>query len=170
MAVVHGLLQRDGDVVDVNGFSPLRFFVNNGLYHVVVRHRNHLPVMTASALSLSSTTFPIDFRAPATTCHTLPAPQTDLPRRTVGSTHTLWAGDVNANGTARYTGLANDRDAVLVAIGGLVPTNTLSGQYRMEDVNLDGVVKYSGAGNDRDIILQTIGGVVPTAVRVGQVP
>lgn len=170
VAVVHGLLQRDGDVVDVNGISPLRFFVNNGLYHVVVRHRNHLPVMTANALSLSSTTFPIDFRAPATNCYTLPAPQTDLPRKTVGTTRVLWTGDVTGNGVVSYVGGGNDRDPILVAIGGSTPTATLSGQYRAEDVNLDGVVKYVGDGNDRDVILQTIGGSTPTAVRVAQVP
>ncbi|MBL8002282.1 MAG: hypothetical protein JNL05_10000 [Flavobacteriales bacterium] len=170
VAAVHGLLQRDGDVVDVNGLSPLRFFVNNGLYHVVVRHRNHLPVMTASALSLSSATFPIDFRAPATTCHTLPAPQTDLPRKTVGTTRTLWAGDVSGNGTVSYVGAGNDRDLILLAIGGSTPSAVITGAYRSEDVNLDGSVKYTGTNNDRDIVLQTIGGLVPTAVRVAQVP
>lgn len=70
----------------------------------------------------------------------------------------------------KYTGTNNDRDAILTAIGGSVPTNTLSGQYLQEDLNLDGVVKYTGPSNDRDLILQTIGGRVPTAVRVEQVP
>jgi hypothetical protein len=170
VAAVHGLLQRDGDVVDVNGFSPLRFYVNNGLYHVVVRHRNHLPVMTANALSLASTAFPIDFRAPATNCFTLPDPQTDLPRKTVGTTRTLWAGDATGNGMVSYVGSGNDRDAILLAIGGVTPSAVITGEYRPEDVNLDGSVKYTGTNNDRDIVLQTIGGSTPTAVRFAQVP
>ena len=70
----------------------------------------------------------------------------------------------------RYTGGINDRDPVLVAIGGVVPTAVVNGVYSPLDVNLDGRIKYVGSDNDRDIILQTIGGVVPTAVRVGQLP
>lgn len=64
----------------------------------------------------------------------------------------------------KYSGGDNDRDKVLQAIGGIVPTNTATG-YRQEDVNLDGVTKYTGARNDRDAILQTIGGIVPTNTR-----
>jgi hypothetical protein len=76
---------------------------------------------------------------------------------------------VNGDGVIRYSGATNDRDAVLSAVGGTIPTNTVGG-YRAEDVNLDGVVRYVGAGNDRDPILFTIGGSVPTAVRLVQVP
>ncbi|MBK7270985.1 MAG: hypothetical protein IPI07_16240, partial [Flavobacteriales bacterium] len=61
-------------------------------------------------------------------------------------------------------------DALLTAIGGTVPTNTVSGQYRQEDINLNGQVKYAGSANDRDILLQNIGGSVPTAVRNAQLP
>jgi hypothetical protein len=171
VASAHGLLQRDGDVVSVDGFSALRLNTTAGLYHVVVRHRNHLAVMTASALSMALfNTWTIDFRSPTTTCYTRPAPNTDLPRRAVGSTRTLWSGNVIADDRVKYTGPSNDRDAVLQAIGGVTPTATLSGQYRLEDVNLDGVVKYTGAANDRDVVLSTIGGTTPTAVRLEQVP
>jgi len=42
------LVQRDGDVVDMNGGSDVSLInVADGSYHVVVRHRNHLGVMTA---------------------------------------------------------------------------------------------------------------------------
>ena len=81
----------------------------------------------------------------------------------------LWAGDVTGDGTIKYVGEDNDRDPILQAIGGSVPTNTSSG-YVPEDVNLDGVVKYVGEDNDRDPILQTIGGSVPTNTRTQQVP
>jgi hypothetical protein len=54
-------------------------------------------------------------------------------------------------------------------VGGVVPTNTVSG-YNRYDINMDGVVKYSGNGNDRDLVLQIIGGVVPTTVRAAQLP
>ena len=74
------------------------------------------------------------------------------------------------NGTDIMNATNNDRDLILQAIGGVVPTAVLSAQYRVEDANLDGVVKYTGTDNDRDIILNAIGGTTPTAVRVQQVP
>ncbi|MBK7383621.1 MAG: hypothetical protein IPI81_09835 [Flavobacteriales bacterium] len=77
---------------------------------------------------------------------------------------------MDANNELKYTGSFNDRDPILLAIGGSIPTAVLSGQYRKEDVNMDGEVKYIGAGNDRDPILQNIGGSVPTNTRVGQLP
>ena len=69
----------------------------------------------------------------------------------------------------KYTGPGNDRDLILSKIGGVVPTNTVTG-YFPEDVNLSGVVQYTGPGNDRDIILENIGGVVPTNTRIEQLP
>ncbi|MEM9931473.1 MAG: hypothetical protein AAF840_16810, partial [Bacteroidota bacterium] len=41
------LLQRDGDVVDWDGVSPVTFVgVPAGNYHVAIKHRNHLAMMT----------------------------------------------------------------------------------------------------------------------------
>ena len=86
-----------------------------------------------------------------------------------GGVRLLWSGNAVNDDRLKYTGSDNDRDQVLHAIGGVVPTATVSG-YHPEDVNLDGTVKYTGASNDRDRILQQIGGVLPTAIRVEQLP
>lgn len=49
IAVRAALLQRDGDVVDVDGKSPVRFAdIAAGNYYIATRHRNHLGVMTAN--------------------------------------------------------------------------------------------------------------------------
>nr|MCU0320299.1 hypothetical protein [Flavobacteriales bacterium] len=112
---------------------------------------------------LSNTPTTIDLRSAAEACFGPDA------RRTVSGTFpatTLWAGDVDRNNVVRYTGPANDRDPLLQAIGGAVPTNTTSG-YLPQDVNMDGVVRYVGAANDRDPILQSVGGSVPTNTRLG---
>ncbi len=46
------LVQRDGDIVDSDGVSPVKFIgVPTGDYHVAVRHRNHLGVMTNATVS-----------------------------------------------------------------------------------------------------------------------
>ncbi len=46
------LLQRDGDIVDTDGVSPVKFpGVAIGKYHVAVRHRNHLGIMTQTTVT-----------------------------------------------------------------------------------------------------------------------
>ncbi len=51
------LLQADGNVVDVNGDSFVFFAgVAAGNYYIVVRHRNHLAIMTPGAIPLSNST------------------------------------------------------------------------------------------------------------------
>ena len=117
--------------------------------------------MTAAPLTANAQL--VDMTALTTTMYGTNAMQSGT------SLRALWPGDVNANGEVRYTGTANDRDPILVAIGAVVPSNSIQG-YRTEDVNMDGWTLYSGAGNDRDFVLSTIGGSVPTVVRIAQVP
>ena len=157
------LLQRDGDVVEVDGTSPVHFEVPPGDYHVALRHRNHLGVMTAGPVALGPVAVTIDLTSATTATHGNEArkPGPDGPL--------LWAGNVVRDGALRYTGATNDRDPVLVAIGGALPTAITTG-YRQEDVTMDGRVKYTGPRNDRDPILVNIGGAVPTATRTEQLP
>ncbi len=158
------LVQRDGDVVGMNGTSPVPFALAAGSYYVAVRHRNHLGVMTATTRALGTATTTVDFTVSGTTTFGTNA------RNTVGGRMVFWPGDVDRNGVVKYAGVGNDRDPILEAIGGSVPTSTVSNMYSTTDVNMDGVFRYMGANNDRDIILQTIGGSVPTATRLQQLP
>lgn len=157
------LVQRDGDVVAEDGFSPISLLAPAGSYHVAVRHRNHLGVMTAGPLALSTTTTAIDFSSPATSTYGTQA------RRTIGAVNALWLGNVVRDGALKYTGANNDRDPILVRVGSSVPTTVVNGYYP-EDCTLDGQVRYTGAGNDRDPILVNVGSSVPTNVRVEQLP
>jgi len=163
LATRSALLRRDGSVVDLDGNSAVSFVVPVGEYHVAVRHRNHLGAMTAQPVRLNRTTSLLDFSLPSTTTWGTDA------QCNVNGTMVLWAGDVQRDGTVIYTGGSNDRDRILEAIGGSVPTQTVDG-YRSTDVDLDGVTKYTGNDNDRDRILFTIGGVVATNVRNEQIP
>ena len=162
-----GLVQRDGDVVDVDGLSALRFVgIAPGSYRLAMRHRNHLGVMTASDITLGAVTATVDLSLSGTSVEGTGA------RKTLLGTfpaEALWAGDVNADERVSYTNQDNDRDLVLVRVGGVVPTTVISG-YWNEDVNLDGKVKYTGDLNDRDPLLINIGGVVPTNVKAGSLP
>ncbi len=158
------LLQRDGDVVDLDGVSPLVFMANEGFYHVIVRHRNHLGVVTAQPIFLSTTQIgQLDLSGPQ------PITYGVVPQKTENGKLVLWGGDVNSSGVLKYTGLNNDRDPILQAVGGTTPTNVATG-YNSTDVNMDGDIKYTGVQNDRDPILINVGGVVPTATRTAQIP
>lgn len=155
------LLRANGEVVSNTGMQQVPFVASAQGKHLVVRHRNHLAIMTAAALLENGLT--LDLTTPGVALYGQQA------ARMQGSVRTLWPGDVNGDGTVRFTGLDNDRDLVLSILGGAVPTATVNG-YFSDDANLDGIVKYTGMANDRDVILNAVGGVVPTAVRVGQTP
>lgn len=163
VATRSALIQRDGDVVDLDGVSPVSFSMPAGSYFVAIRHRNHPGALTAAAIPLSSTPAAVDFTLDATPTHGTDA------RKPIGGRMALWAGNVVPDAVLKYIGDSNDRDPILLAVGGSTPTATISG-YHAADVNMDGIVKYVGADNDRDPILLNIGGSTPTAVRVSQVP
>lgn len=160
------LIQRDGDVVDVDGSSPVTFNAPPGDYYVVISHRNHLGAMTADPIALSVTSATVDFRSAALAVYGTEA------RRSLGTQRLLWAGCASDNWAGykqiSYTGTFNDRDAILTKVGSM-PNTTVAG-YHNEDTNLDGVVKYTGAANDRERVLTTIGSTTPNAVRSEQLP
>ncbi|MBK7751056.1 MAG: CRTAC1 family protein [Flavobacteriales bacterium] len=157
------LLQRDGDVVELDGVRPVAMGVPNGNYHVVVRHRNHFGAMTNAPLALGAAPTTVNFKLPGTLTYGTNA------RKDINGTLVLWDGNTRDDALLKYAGSNNDRDPILVRIGGTVPTASVSGYYQ-EDVNMNGQVKYAGSANDRDPILVNIGGSVPTASRTEQVP
>ncbi|HQV76633.1 MAG TPA: hypothetical protein PLE78_14165 [Flavobacteriales bacterium] len=172
-AMRNALIQRDGDIVDTDGVSPVTFAVKGGNYYVLLRHRNHLGVLSAGVLDLSTTPTVFDTRSLGTALFANTGAEAGPATKTVGSTRTLWAGNAwrifQTGRHVQYTGNDNDRDMILQAIGGFIATNTITAYHRA-DINMDGIVKYTGLNNDRDIVLQTIGGIVSTNVRYEQVP
>ncbi|MFZ1686674.1 MAG: lysyl oxidase family protein [Flavobacteriales bacterium] len=165
VATRSALLRRNGQVVSPTG-GTLQFSQPGGNYYVAVRHRNHLGCATAAPVALSANSIPVDF----TTANT--ATWGTQARKDVNGTQLLWMGNGVRDGEhseLKYTGTLNDRDPILTAIGGTIPTSTISGYY-VTDHNLDGVVKYTGTLNDRDPILTNVGGTVPTNTRAEQLP
>jgi hypothetical protein len=166
VATRSALLQRDGDVVNLDGVSSATVNAPAGSYYVAVRHRNHMGIMTASPVALSASLANIDFRSVAQGTWGSDA------RKSMTGAMCLWAGNVFRDGAVsvmKYVGTNNDRDPILTAVGGTTPTAVVSG-YMREDVNLSGYVKYTGAENDRDPILVNIGSTVPSNVRAEQLP
>lgn len=158
-----GLITDRGRIVSTDGFSNIAFQMPPGNYHVSVKHRNHLGVMTQSPLAMGAPGAALDLRLVSTPTYGVNA------RASLFGRTALWSGDVNADGQIKYTGSTNDRDPILVAIGGTTPNNTITG-YRSQDVNMDGTVKYTGTSNDRDPILVNVGSTSPNNVRNAQLP
>ncbi|HNK41519.1 MAG TPA: agmatine deiminase family protein, partial [Flavobacteriales bacterium] len=115
------LVQRDGDVVSIDGVSPVQFDLPASSYHIAVRHRNHLGVMTGAAVALSNVPTSIDLTSPAFGTYGSDA------RKAIGAVRALWAGNAFADGTLKYTGGGNDRDPILLAVGSIAPNNSIAG-------------------------------------------
>jgi len=162
IATQSALLQRDGNVVAMDGISPIAFELAPGNRYIAIRHRNHLGCMTASSFSLSTSATTVDFT------NGMSSYGTDA-QKSIGGVDVLWSGNSFVDDVLKYTGSDNDRDIILQAIGGATPTATVTG-YKVEDGNLDGITKYTGSDNDRDPILLNIGGATPTATREEQLP
>ncbi len=145
------IVQRDGKVVDVDGVSPVVFpSVEKGHYHVCVRHRNHLGVMTADPIYLDpdttlSTT--IDFTDPTTETYGEDA-QVQMQGRMA-----LWAGDVNQDRIITYQGDQNETNQtffdVLTADDNTGTDVTyIHKNYGSSDTNLDCNAIFQGNAND----------------------
>lgn len=157
------LLQRDGDLISPGGQWPVVLPVEEPAYFIALRHRNHFGVMTAAPVTMDGSVALVDFTSTGLTVHGTNALTSD------GGVLLQWSGNTTLDALLKYVGMSNDRDPILIAIGGSVPTAVLNA-YSVCDVNLDGNVKYAGAANDRDPILVNIGGTVPTNVRDEQLP
>ncbi|TXB59420.1 Ig-like domain-containing protein, partial [Phaeodactylibacter luteus] len=156
VATRSALVQRDGDVVDVDGTSAVMFpGVIDGDYFVSIRHRNHLGAMTAGAVSLSSVAMVIDFTDINTDFYNRIAQFDGFEQATVEGAYALYLGNTNFNDRVNYAGQANDTDAIFQAIvndagnPGMLQSFVID-RYISTDVNLDGLTKYTGLANDVD--------------------
>ena len=156
VATRSALIQKDGDIVDVNG-GPVSFAgVTADDYYVAIRHRNHLGVMSSSPVTLSSTSTALDFTSSGTSTYGTHA------LRNNGGTMMMWWGDCNSDGTVKYQSVDNDVVEILNAMyadpgnffNSLGYQNSMG--YKSEDVNMDGIIRYQGINNDKVEILNAM--------------
>jgi len=92
-------LKNDGVIVDLDGLSPVLFSVINSIeYYVVIKHRNHLSVMSSITIGLSGTTALYDFTTSQTKAFGTNA-MIDLGGEVFG----MIAADANGNGQVQNT-------------------------------------------------------------------
>jgi uncharacterized repeat protein (TIGR01451 family) len=156
------LLQRDGDVVNLDGTSPLDYRAQSGAgYYLVVRHRNHLAVMTAGAISFTPSGVVVDFRQSATPTYLKGATSINKAQVDVLQGRAMWAGNALHDNQVGYQGTGNDVNVVAQQVVN-APLNTnklsfyISKGYFTGDINLNGEVIFQGTGNDVEFIYQNV--------------
>ncbi len=115
------LLERDGDLVDVDGLLGVPILAQ-GTYFVVISHRNHLPISTAIPVDFREDLPVLDFILDPGLAFGI-QPQFEL----LPGIYGLYPGDANGDQAVD----AGDRGAVW-------NNRNLTG-YRTDDLNLDGI-------------------------------
>lgn len=153
-----GLVQRDGDVIGVDGSSGIRFKgVNADEYYVVVKHRMHLAAMS----QLVTPGELVDFTDPSYPEYDFGqiSPAFDMTGRAqnkviVPGYRTLWAGDFNSDGKITFEGGLPDRLILLTDIlshpdnDNLVTNFDLVYGYYNSDYNMNAKSKLDSPNDD----------------------
>ncbi|WP_203258289.1 hemagglutinin protein [Hyunsoonleella ulvae] len=150
------LLQRDGDIVDTDGISDLEIETEEGDYFVVVKHRNHLSIISNIVIALlRDVTTIVDFTDANNpiTYGTNAQSTYGMPIDILG----MWGGNTDNGTTVRYLGSGNDinviKDIVLADSGNSSTSNLyFFDTYNNADINLNATVRYQGTSNDSNII------------------
>jgi hypothetical protein len=117
------LLQRDGNIVDIDGTSAINFNVAADNYYLLIQHRNHLSIFSASAVVLCRTTTvdlssdPLDVFGGSNAVANMGS-----------GLYALYGGDFNGDGQILNTDIT-----------GVLPLSGTSG-YSNGDVNMDGQI------------------------------
>jgi hypothetical protein len=163
VATRSALIQRDGDIVALDGVSPVTFQgTYPGSYFVTVKHRNHLGIMTAGSINILENGTAVDFTNPGTPLYLRAAPNNNPSPlsgavRVTGGKNVMYAGNCNLGGPSaaysRYITYSNspvsDRTTLFAAVG-------LSGSfngYSVLDVDMSGSARFNGFNPDRVVIL-----------------
>jgi hypothetical protein len=164
------LIQRDGDIVEVDGLSPISFNTAvPGNYYVAVKHRNHLGVMSAAPIALGFAPVVVDFRLVSTPTFNLnPLSTVNLPQVSVEQGVAMWAGNTLSTNTVDqrreviFQGTDNDVNGIFQQIIN-APGNALFRSpffilrgYFNEDVDMNGDVIFQGTANDVEAIFQNV--------------
>ena len=136
-----GFLKSDGSITDLDGIGLLNFpEASNGDYYVAIYQRNHIPIMTANAITLSETPSLYDFTTDQSQAYGTNA-MVDLGAGDFG----MYSGDASKDGQIDADDRAatwNERNQV---------------GYKDEDVTMDGQVDAddrAATWNNRNIVSQ----------------
>jgi uncharacterized protein YjdB len=161
IATRSGLLQRDGDIVDLDGISLLRFQgINIDSFYVCVRHRTHLGVMSEK---VGNGEF-VDFTSPETPTFNFGTSLSNgidykglSQKSNVKNGYlALWGGDFNSDGQLKFTEPASDINILYGNVLFSSPEFLINYDFALDyfkgDYNMDGKAKYSNPNDDRNYL------------------
>jgi hypothetical protein len=167
VATRSGLLQRDGDIVDVDGISPLSFpLVGADSFYVVVRHRNHLGMMSQKICSkdlvdlTTADSKAFDFGASLNNGYDY----SGLGRKCgiQNGYCAMWAGDFNTDGKLKFINPNDDQNILFFDVFAY-PDNLINSAnfnfgygYIQGDFDLDGKAKYDNPNDDKNLLFSQI--------------
>lgn len=135
------LLLSDGRITDLDGISPIQFNLEKGGdYYFVIRHRNHLDIMTATAIS-QSTTMSYDFTM------SMEMAYGNFQLKEIGGYMAMYSGDITQDLVIQNTDFG---------AWSILPAQLF--MYSQADLNLDGAVQTT----DFDIWKNTQSKLTPT--------
>lgn len=158
LETVSALIQRDGDIVGLDGVSDVGLPVVDDDYFVAIRHRNHLGIRTPLVEHLQEAGTAIyDFTTNPTHAYGI------NPMTEVGDgIWAMWGGNTTGDNSVRATGppAINDYSNLLHYLDGT--TNIQSDVYIPQDINMDGILRATGPPtiNDYAKLLNFLGGAV----------
>ena len=161
------LIQRDGDIVDLDGTSPVEFpGIRLDSVYVVVRHRNHFGVMS----QLVYTGNLVDFTLPSTPVFDFGSSKNDgydytglaqKPDIVLGFM-SMWAGDFDSNGRIKFVNPDDDQNIMFFEVlvyptnGDFLANYNFSYGYVQGDIDMNGKVKYDNPNDDKNILFYQI--------------
>jgi hypothetical protein len=160
------LLQRDGDIVQTDGVTPIKFCLNIDNYYVAIRHRNHLGVMTASAIAFTAAGATVDFTLATTATYSRPTGPTSnpYPQKDMANVMAMWAGNgLKESGTpvVKSQSTNGDHNAIITAVVNDSANGTRSNtfsfiRYARTDLDMNGGTKMQGSVNDIDFLFSVL--------------
>ncbi|MFU8843951.1 MAG: T9SS type A sorting domain-containing protein [Bacteroidales bacterium] len=137
------LVINDIDYPDIHGGDSC---------YLVIWHRNHMPLMSATAKTLPVAEF--DLSSLSNIYGTNAAVQLGA------GVYGMIAGDITNDGILQYSGPGNDRGPIISRIVNESGSSNLNGWitngYWHEDLNLNNFVLYIGSANDRGYIVENL--------------
>lgn len=122
-------LRFDGRIVEGDALSPVVFYgIDPGYYYLVIRHRNHLSIMSTNKIALSDQATFYDFTQ---------------------SPSSVFGNDLANLGSGNYGMFAGDGDAngvINVLDYSIVGNNLFLSGYRMGDLNLNSLINIMDYG------------------------
>jgi CshA-type fibril repeat protein len=154
-----GLIQRDGDIVDVDGVSLLRFQgVNVDSFYVVVKHRSHLGVMSQKVhygtyVDFTNNDFPL-FDFGTTLGNGFDYTGLAMKENYKAGYRACWAGDLDSNGKIKFSAPSDDQAYIFQDVLFSSPLYLINYDfaigYYTGDFDMNGKAKYENPNDDKN--------------------